>query len=87
MAQEAKVDAATHAPRDRALDEETCSRMAVRNRILLPTSTMMEAVMRPPTRGATIAVAKWSEWPLSPLAHLRISRFLNSYTNDLYLHS
>ena len=56
MAQEVKVDVITRTPRDKALDEEACSRMVAENRISLSTLTMMEAVMKPPSRGATISL-------------------------------
>ena len=52
MAQDAKVDFVTHAPRDKALDEDACSRMVAEKRISVPTLAMMEAVTKPPTWGA-----------------------------------
>jgi imidazolonepropionase-like amidohydrolase len=52
MAQDAKVDVITHAPRDKALDNEACSRMVAENRISVPTLVMMEVVSKPPTWGA-----------------------------------
>jgi hypothetical protein len=43
-------------PRDKVLDEEACSRMVAKNSISFPAWTMMEAVIKPPTRGATIGL-------------------------------
>jgi hypothetical protein len=51
-----KVDVVTHAPCDKALDEKVCSRTVAENRISFPTLTMMKAVMKAPTRGATISL-------------------------------
>ncbi|MDQ6910223.1 MAG: amidohydrolase, partial [Actinomycetota bacterium] len=45
MALEAGADMVTHAPRDRALDEETVGRMLANGRVSVPTLTMMEAVV------------------------------------------
>ncbi len=45
MALEAGADMITHAPRDRALDEETVGRMLADGRVAIPTLTMMEAVV------------------------------------------
>ena len=56
MAQDAKVDVVTHAPRDKALDDEACTRMVTENRISVPTLAMMEAAMKPPTWGAIISL-------------------------------
>ena len=47
MAQDAGADIITHAPRDKILDDEACSRMATENRIAVPTLAMMEAVTKP----------------------------------------
>ena len=52
MAQEAKADIVTHAPRDKALDDEACSRMLAANRISVPTLVMAEALSKPPSWGA-----------------------------------
>jgi imidazolonepropionase-like amidohydrolase len=45
MAQRAGVDAVTHAPLDRALDEASVSAMAGAGRIAIPTLTMMEQIV------------------------------------------
>ena len=45
MAQQAAVDAVTHVPLDRALDEASVSAMAGAGRIAVPTLTMMEQIV------------------------------------------
>jgi imidazolonepropionase-like amidohydrolase len=45
MAQEAGADVLTHAPLDRALDEAAVARMADDGRIVVPTLSMMEAIV------------------------------------------
>ena len=47
MVQDAGADVITHAPLDKVLDHEACSRMLKENRISVPTLTMMEAMTRP----------------------------------------
>jgi imidazolonepropionase-like amidohydrolase len=51
MAQDAMVDVITHAPRDKALDEDAVARMVAENRISVPTLTMMEGMTKPPSWG------------------------------------
>ena len=51
MAQDAKADVITHAPRDKTLDEDAVRRMLAESRISVPTLTMMEGVTKPPSWG------------------------------------
>ncbi len=46
MAQEAKVDMITHSPIDETLDDTAVKRMRAENRVIIPTLTMMQGVIK-----------------------------------------
>jgi imidazolonepropionase-like amidohydrolase len=56
MALDAKADIITHAPRDRAVTEETAKLMAEKKVISVPTLTMMQAVSAKPPLGAALGM-------------------------------
>ena len=52
MALEARADVLTHAPLDKPVDDKIVKGMVAENRVSVPTLTMMEALMKPPSFGA-----------------------------------